>query len=356
MADRNIKIPDFDGDNMNILEWLQTVRMCALSAEWEDAATCERAKLHLTGKARTWLQNRIMAKTAGINHWDPAVVNNAKPPNLQELLTQRFLKAVTATEQARLRATLTQSESEDASSFFDRCEATQFALDAVLPEAFRTTEGNKANYDIVRGQNILHNFINGLKQPTKNHVLTLNVANAQEALTTAIAFEQANEKRGRVAAATGTTTEEDLVAKVAAYVMRGQSQHRGNSTRGGNAGGPNKDCFYCGFLGHQIKACRQKQGDESKGIFQQKSSTYSPGRVGTRGRGRSNERGRGGYRGRGSTAAYGEGTPPQQQQQQQQQQQVAWEQQQQQFAATFPPPTGGPDNQQAAFRYFPAGN
>ena len=85
---------------MSILEWLQTVKMCALSAEWEDAQTCERAKLHLTRRAKTWLQNRIMAATPGINHWDPAVANNVKPPNLQALLTQRFLQAVTAMEQA----------------------------------------------------------------------------------------------------------------------------------------------------------------------------------------------------------------------------------------------------------------
>ena len=119
-----------------------------------------------------------------------------------------------------------------------------------MPEAFRTTEGNKANYVIARGQNILQNFINGLKPATRNHVTTLNAANAEDALKAAVAFEQASERRGKVAAATGKTSEEELVAKVAAYVMRGQGQHRGNSNRGGNAGGPKKGCFYCEFLGH----------------------------------------------------------------------------------------------------------
>ena len=69
MADRNVKIADFDGDNMNVLEWIQSVRMCAGATDWDDGGICERAKLHLTGKARTWLQNRIMALTPGVDTW-----------------------------------------------------------------------------------------------------------------------------------------------------------------------------------------------------------------------------------------------------------------------------------------------
>jgi hypothetical protein len=74
----------------------------------------------------------------------------------------------------------------DTRSFYDRCEATQFALDATLPETFRTAEASKANYDIASGQNILQNFINGLKNAPRNHVTTLNVRSAAEALDEAI--------------------------------------------------------------------------------------------------------------------------------------------------------------------------
>jgi hypothetical protein len=365
MADRNVKIADFDGDNMNILEWIQSVRMCAGATDWDDEGICERAKLHLTGKARTWLQNRIMAMTPGIDAWDPAVVNGVKPPNSQQLLTQRFLQAVTPTEQARLRLTLNQSENEDASTFFDRCEATQFALDASLPEGFRTGAGNKANYDIVRGQQILQNFINGLKPAARNHVTTLNVASADDALKAATAFEQANTKTGRVAAA--KSTENDMVAKVAALWTRGGGQNRG---RGGSSS--SKDgCFYCGYLGHQIKECRSKTRDEANGIFQRQASNYQAGRVGTRGRGygrgRGNQdRGRGGYsRGRGSyqggnTAAYGDtaqqqNMPPGWEQSQpgtssQQQSQPQYQPQYQTFVAQ----PSADSSQQAAFRYFPS--
>lgn len=365
MADRNIKISDFDGENMSILEWLQSVRMCSAAAGWEDDQTCERAKLHLTGRARTWLQNRIMAGTPGINAWDPEVAAGVKPPNLQQLLTARFLHAVTPTEQARLRSTLSQNEGEDASAFYDRCEATQFALDATLPEAFRTGEASKANYDIVRGQNITQNFINGLKNATRNHVTTLNVRSATEALQAAIAFEQANAKSGKIAAAASTSRtdpEAELVAKVAAFVMRGGGNQRGG--RGGSQG-KDKGCFYCGFLGHYIKACNSKKGDESRGIFQQRSSTYSPGRVGTRGRGRGRGSERGadrGYPSRGGRGGYGGGAHAYEQQQQnppnngweQQQQQQPYQQQHQQ--PYVQQPGTGEDHQQAAFRYFPAGN
>jgi hypothetical protein len=361
MADRNIKISDFDGDNMSILEWLQSVRMCSAAAGWEDDATCERAKLHLTGRARTWLQNRIMANTPGINAWDPPVVAGAKPPNLQHLLTNRFLQAVTPTEQARLRLTLTQNDGEDASSFYDRCEATQFALDATLPEAFRTAEASKANYDIVRGQNILQNFINGLKHATRNHVTTLNVRSATEALDAAIAFEQANAKNGKIAATSIATQDPDteFVAKVAALVLRGGGNHRG---RGGSQG-KDKGCFYCGFLGHWIKVCNSKKSDEARGIFQSRSSTYSPGRIGTRGRGRGRGSDRGmdrGYPSRGGRGGYGGGTHAYTERQQQippnmgQPQEQQMYQQQQPFV---PQPSGSTDTQQqAAFRYFPAGN
>lgn len=360
MADRNVKIADFDGDNMNVLEWIQSVRMCAGATDWDDGGICERAKLHLTGKARTWLQNRIMALTPGVDAWDPPVVNGIKPPNLQQLLTQRFLQAVTPTEQARLRLTLNQSENEDASTFFDRCEATQFALDASLPEGFRTGPGNKANYDIVRGQQILQNFINGLRPAARNHVTTLNVASADDALKAATAFEQANTRTGKVAAA--KSTDDDIVAKVAALWNRGGGQQN----RGGRGGfSSSKDgCFYCGYIGHQIKACRSKAKDEANGIFQQKSSSYQAGRIGQRGksygRGRgSQDRGRGGYsRGRGAyqgnTAAYGDTV--------QQQPQTApphWEHSQpgtsqQQYQQAFVEPPSGDCSQQAAFRYFPS--
>ncbi len=358
MADRNIKISDFDGENMSILEWLQSVRMCSAAAGWEDDATCERAKLHLTGRARTWLQNRIMANTPGINDWDPPVAAGAKPPNLQQLLTTRFLQAVTPTEQARLRLTLMQNEGEDASSFYDRCEATQFALDATLPEAFRTAEASKANYDIVRGKNILQNFINGLKNATRNHVTTLNVRSATEALDAAIAFEQANARNGKIAATANTQDPEtELVAKVAAFVMRGGGNQRGR----GGAQGRNKGCFYCGFLGHYIKVCNSKKSDESKGIFQERSSTYSPGRVGTRGRGRGRGSDRG-YPSRGGRGGYGGGAHAYTDNQQQQQNppNTGWEQQpqhyQQQQQPFVPQPSGSDSQQQAAFRYFPAGN
>ena len=355
MADRNVKIADFDGENMNILEWIQSVRMCAGATDWDDEGICERAKLHLTGKARTWLQNRIMAMTPGINAWDPEVVAGAKPPNLQQLLTQRFLQAVTPTEQARLRLNLNQSENEDASTFFDRCEATQFALDASLPEGFRTGAGNKANYDIVRGQQILQNFINGLKPAARNHVTTLNVATADDALKAATAFEQANTKIGKVAAA--KTTEDEFVAKVAALVNRGGGQNRGR----GGASSSKDGCFYCGYIGHQIKNCRSKLKDESNGIYQQKSSSYQAGRVGTRGRGYGRgrggqDRGRGGYsRGRGgyqgNNAAYGDNT-------QQQTAPPGWEHSQpgtsqQQYQPHVEQPSGD-NSQQAAFRYFPS--
>lgn len=358
MADRNVKITDFDGDNMNILEWIQSIRMCAGATDWDDEGICERAKLHLTGKARTWLQNRIMAMTPGIDAWDPAVVGGIKPPNLQQLLIQRFLQAVTPTEQARLRLTLNQTENEDASTFFDRCEATQFALDASLPEGFRTGLNNKANYDIVRGQQILQNFINGLKPAARNHVTTLNVASADDALKAATAFEQANNKNGKVAAA--KSTEEELVAKVAALWSRGGGQNRG---RGGQTS--SKDgCFYCGFIGHQIKACRSKTRDEANGIFQSKSSTYQAGRIGTRGRGfgrgrGSQDRGRGGYsRGRGgyqngNTAAYNDTAQLQNAPPGWENSQPGTSQQQQQYQGFVEQPTGD-NSQQAAFRYFPS--
>ena len=64
-----------------------------------------------------------MALNPGIDAWDPkVVVGGIKKPNLQQLLTQWLLQAVTLTELARLRLTLNQGENEDALTFFERCE------------------------------------------------------------------------------------------------------------------------------------------------------------------------------------------------------------------------------------------
>ena len=71
--DRNVRLVDFTGEGMSILEWTQHVDLCRTAAAWTDAQTAERAKLHISGKARTWLQNQILAQTPGIAAWFPPI-------------------------------------------------------------------------------------------------------------------------------------------------------------------------------------------------------------------------------------------------------------------------------------------
>ena len=128
---------DFTGETMSILEWAQHVDLCRTAAGWTDAQTAERTKLHVSGRARTWLQNQILAQTPGLDAWFPAIPQDGgHPPNLRQLLMKRFLQANTPSEQARLQQSLSQKPDEDVACFQDRVVAIQFMLDQNLPTAF----------------------------------------------------------------------------------------------------------------------------------------------------------------------------------------------------------------------------
>jgi hypothetical protein len=299
MADRSIKLLEFSGDEridkMTVIEYISTVEMSQTAGGWTDEITAEKVKLKLTGDARTWLQNRINAGTPGLGAFDPDEVAGARPPGLKALLSGRFLPQNTAAEQERLRASLIQGEFESVHSFYDRVESVQFVLDMSFPDAFR--QGQKASYDIVHNQLVQGSFIAGLREEINKHVTKTNVATLQEALDTAVAFERSCPTKTKPAKISGVN-DTPRTGGIAAMDRSG-----GNSLR-------EKGCWYCGFLGHQIKACRIKQGDESQGIFQEHATGYQPGRIGRGGSSRggsnrggqsswTNQRGGGYSRGRG---------------------------------------------------------
>ena len=309
-VDRNVKLSDFDDTSMSILEWVQHVDMAQTAAGWTDAQTCSRAKMFLKGKAMVWLQNRIVAQTEGLNRWYPAA-NEAgiRQPNLRTLLMDRFLLVNTPSEQARLRATLSQKDGEDSATFYDRVEQVQFALDQALPVAFRVDQ--KAAYDIVHEGQVLQAFINGLKLDVRTHVTTLNLATASEARNAAMSFEMANSRKPKIASLSSNPDHESMASQVASMVInafgyqnrgrgRGNYRGRGNGRGAYNANTPqNPDgCEYCGFLGHTKPECHSKKRDITNGIHAERSENYAPGRIGRgRGRGRANSRGFGPSRG-----------------------------------------------------------
>ena len=193
MGDRSVKLKEFSGDTaidqMTVVEYINMVEMSRVAGAWNDEVTAEKVKLKLIGPARTWLQNRIRAQTAGLGHFDPPVADNVKPPGLRALLIGRFMPQQTAGEQERLRATLIQGDNKPVQIFFDRVESIQFILDLKLPEDFRVNL--KASYDIVHDRQVRGSFIAGLKADIRKHVTTLDVATLQDALTAAVAFEKA---------------------------------------------------------------------------------------------------------------------------------------------------------------------
>jgi hypothetical protein len=304
MGDRNIKMADFDAESMTILQWVSHVDLCMTAAGWTQARTATTAQLHLKGPPMVWLQNRIREETEGIDTWYPPEVAGVRPANLKTLLTARFHQSSTAVEQAKLRATLTQLETETVATFFDRVESVQFTLDDCLPADFRVNQ--KAEYDIIRSSQILQNFITGLKPEVLKHVTTLNVATATEALEAATAFEMANRKKpaGKMAGMGAKSEVEEMAAKIAAAAIdefhrsnRGQSQRGRGGGRGRGGQRPNDTgdgCAYCGYLGHTIGVCNIKTKDVAAGIRTQRSQYYAPGRIG-----RGSSRGRGSGRGRG---------------------------------------------------------
>ena len=309
-VDRNVKLTDFDDTKMSILEWVQHVNMGQIAAGWTDAQTCSRAKMFLKGKAMVWLQNRIVAQTEGLNRWYPPP-NEAgiREQNLRTLLMDRFLLVNTPSEQARLRATLSQKDGEDSATFYDRVEQVQFALDQALPAAFRVDQ--KAAYDIVHEGQVLQAFINGLKTDVRTHVTTLNLATATEARNAAMSFEMANTRKPKIASVSSNNPDDNMASQVASMVInafgyqtrgRGRGAHRGRGNGRGayNANAQNNPdgCEYCGFLGHSKPECHSKRRDVANGIIAERSENYSAGRVGRgRGRGRANSRGFGSARG-----------------------------------------------------------
>jgi hypothetical protein len=144
-----------------------------IAGGWTDAVIAEKVKLRLTGAARTWLQNRIRAETAGLAAFDPPVADGVKPPGQRGLLITRFMLQQTAGKQERLQATLVQGENEPVQVFFDRVESIQFILDLELPEDFR--RNSKAHYNIVHNRQVWGAFIAGLKSNIRKHVMTMDV-------------------------------------------------------------------------------------------------------------------------------------------------------------------------------------
>ena len=301
MVDRSVKLLEFSGDErvdkMTVIEYISTVEMSQTAGGWTDEITAEKVKLKLTGDARTWLQNRIHAGTPGLGEFDPPEVGGARPPGLKALLSERFLPQNSAAEQERLRASLIQGEFESVHSFYDRVESVQFVLDMSFPNAFR--QGQKASYDIVHNQLVQGSFIAGLREDINKHVTKSNVATLKEALDTAAAFERSCPTKTKPAKISGVT-DTPRAGNISAFDRSG-----GNSLQ-------EKGCWYCGFLGHHIKVCRIKQGDEQQGIFQEHATGYQPGRIGRGGSSRGGStRGQSGWtgqRGGGYTRGRGRGS------------------------------------------------
>ena len=298
--DRNVRLVDFTGETMSILEWAQHVDLCRTAAGWTDAQTAERAKLHVSGRARTWLQNQILAQTPGLDAWFPAIADGVRPANLRQLLMERFLQANTPSEQARLRQSLSQKQDEDVACFRDRVVAIQFVLDQNLPTAFR--EDQKVAYDLVHAEQVLTNFIVGLRADIATHVTTLNVMTMADAFKAAVAYEQATTaKKGKMAGIGPEQTPppnqpDELANQIAAMVLRqirgrGAGQGRG---RGRGSSHTGAFCPYCGFINHTIEECNIRKKDITAGIHLDRSPYFAPGRVGRgRGGGRGRSRGRG---------------------------------------------------------------
>jgi hypothetical protein len=90
MADRTVKLSELSGDfaidNSTVMVYISHMDMSRIAGGLTDTITAEKIKLRLTGAARTWLQNRIRAETAGLAVFDPPVVDGVKPPELRPLL------------------------------------------------------------------------------------------------------------------------------------------------------------------------------------------------------------------------------------------------------------------------------
>ena len=373
--DRNVRLTEFEGDKTSFSEWAQHVHMCQRIAPWSDGQTAQRVKLQLKGTAAVWLNNRISEGTEGLDEWYPeANEAGVRAPNLRSLLEERFAISHSPAEQANLRSSLQQKDSESVAAFFDRCQAVQFELDKGYTVAFRVD--SKAQYEIVHQQQLLSNFMCGLRQNIRKHVTTVNANTCQTARAAAISFELGNKTATAKLAASYSTdynTTNQLAAQVTGMViaqMRGQSGQRGQ--RGGRGGGQASQqsedegfCTYCGYVGHSRPKCNIRKKDEAKGLFLPQSPYYAPGRVGRGSRG--GRGGRGGQSTRGRVSEVGDGAvAPQQSQWQQnlppqQQQQVQEHQPQQPFVPQpRQPPTFYNDQGGAsaycdagAFRFFP---
>ena len=386
-ADRNVKLTEFEGDKTSFSEWAQHVHMCLRIAPWNDSQTAQRVKLQLKGTAAVWLNNRIAEGTEGLDAWFPEEgENGVRPPNLRTLLEERFSISHTPAEQANLRSTLQQKENENVAAFYDRCQSVQFELDKGFTVAFRVD--SKAQYEIVHQQQLLNNFICGLKQNIRKHVTTANANTCQTARAAAIAFELGNKAAAasRIASTsysdpTSSNSVSSLATQVTGMVMaqmRGQGGQRGQ--RGGRGGGQTSQqpestdegfCTYCGYVGHQRPKCNIRKKDEAKGLYLPQSPYFSPGRIGRGGRGGRGVRGGQATRGRVSEMAEGaagfnpspwqHSTTPQPQQQMQALQQQPQQPPAAQNQATFYNDQGGAAAfcEPGAFRFYPpqqAGN
>jgi hypothetical protein len=305
MADRTVKLSEFSAvDNSTVMEYISHMDMSRIAGGWTKAITAEKVKLRLANSAaRTWLQNRKRAETAGLTVFDPPVANGVKPPGLRALLINRFMPQQTAGEQERLRAMLIQGDTEPVQVFFDRVESIQFILDLELPEDFR--RNSKVHYDTVYNRQVRGAFIAGLKSDIRKHVTTMDVVTLEDALQAAVAFEKARAQPKSAGVISGATGGEGMLikARIAALELQ-KRQNNGVGTGAGRGQGKlaHEGCFYRGYVGHTKQVCQICQGD---GAGQQRGGGPQRGGGGfqpNRGRGNGNFRGAGAYRGLGGYA------------------------------------------------------
>ena len=280
--DRNIKLQSFDGTPSNALVWIKHIDMCQKAANWNSEQTAERARLHLTGEALTWIHNRIDAGTPGLDTWWPAEVNNVRPPGLKALMKARFVPGTDGRD-AFSREALQQMPNQSVNAFYDQVEAAQFLMDDIFPENFKV--GQKASYDLVHDKLVRTEFIQGLLPEIRKQVIARKPISAEEARQLAVNFEYADGGMKNTRKSFNVAALSDDMAKM--------------STSQWNRDVENEGCRYCGFIGHYKRECNLRLKDEANGQFLQQSPYFKPNQRG-RGSGRyRSPRGRSSYRGQG---------------------------------------------------------
>lgn len=228
-------IPAFDAspNGISVDEFIRILDDAASLSNWTDAQIATLARMRIQGQADLFLQSRTELKSKG---W----------PELKKSLEQRFGNKETLTESRAKLHNCVQTQTESIREFATRLRVIGNKL---LQYKDGTAQEEIEIREKIAQEEILSQFIRGLREDTRRFVATSNPQNLEDAITKAIREENYLQT---------------LPTKIKAFVAKepeGSGTPCSSKPRDGNNERKTIICKYCHYPNHIQRDCVLFQED-----------------------------------------------------------------------------------------------